>query len=266
MAEGLPASRLRIVDGTSISRAGDDGTTWRIHASFDPATACFTDLQLTGAEGSEGFSRFSFARGDLAIGDRFYAKPPGLQHVLKSGADFLVRVGWNSMRMVTADGMRLDLASIYARMAPGETSEVPVFVTGRNKGQGRKPRRLFPARLIIFRQHEEASARAVRAAKRQHSKKRSGMSLQAMTLASARFLMVLTSLPAGEATASAVLAAYRLRWQVELAFKRLKSGLGIDRLLARDPTMARSWLLSHLILALLIEDGASEVLDSPPCA
>ena len=138
------------------------------------------------------------------------------------------------------------------------------FVTGRNKGQGRTPRRLFPARLIIFRQHEEASARAVRVAERQHSKKRSGMALQPMTLASARFLMVLTSLPADKATAAEALAAYRLRWQVELAFKRLKSGLGIDRLMARDPAMARSWLLSYLILALLIEDGASEVLDSPP--
>lgn len=265
-AEGLPGSRQCVLDGTSISRAGDDGTTWRIHASFDPATACFTDLQVTGADVGEGFGRFSFKQGDLAIGDRFYAKTPGLQHVLRSGADFLVRLGWNSMRMVTAGGARLDLASIYARMAPGETSEVPVFVTGRNKGQGRKPRRLFPARLIIFRQHEEASARAVRAVKRQHSKKRSGMILQPMTLISAKFLMVVTSLPAGTVTASAVLAAYRLRWQVEVAFKRLKSGLGIDRLLARDPAMARSWLLAHLILALMIEDGASEVLDSPPCA
>lgn len=43
-----------------------------------------------------------------------------------------------------------------------------------------------------------------------------------------------------------------------------RAGWGIDRLLARNPAMARSWLLSLLILALLIEDGASEVLDSPP--
>ena len=78
--------------------------------------------------------------------------------------------------------------------------------------------------------------------------------------------MVLTSLPTDKAAAAEVLAAYRLRWQVELAFKRLKSGLGIDRLVARDPAMARSWLLSHLILALLIEDGASEVLASPSYA
>ena len=219
----LPASRLRIIDGTSISRAGDDGTTWRVHASFDPATTCFTDLHVTGAEGGEGFARFMFKPGDLAVGDRFYAKPPGLQHVLRSGADFLVRVGWNSVRMVTADGARLDLASIYARMAPGETSEVSVFVTSGSKGKGRKPRRLFPARLIVFRQHEEASTRAVLAAKRQHSRKRSGMALQPMTLTSAKFLMVLTSLPASSVAASAVLAAYRLRWQVEMVWLQMTS-------------------------------------------
>jgi len=169
------------------------------------------------------------------------------------------------MRMVTVDGAKLDLASIYARMAPGETSEVSVFVTGGSKGKGRKPRQLFPARLVVFRQHEAASARAIRTAKRQHSKRRSGMALQPMTLTSAKYLMVLTSLPTDAVAASAVLAAYRLRWQVELAFKRLKSGLGIDRLLARDPTMARSWLLALLFFALFIADGPPDALDSPPC-
>ncbi len=49
-----------------------------------------------------------------------------------------------------------------------------------------------------------------------------------------------------------------------LAFKRLKTSLGLHRLVARDPVMARSWLLSHLILALIIEDATGEVLDSPP--
>lgn len=87
---------------------------------------------------------------------------------------------------------------------------------------------------------------------------------QPLTLASTGYLMVLTSLPAEAATAAEVLATYRLRWQVELAFKRLKSGLGIDRLLARDTRLARSWLLAHPILALLIEDAAGEVLDAPP--
>ncbi len=115
-----------------------------------------------------------------------------------------------------------------------------------------------------MRQHEAAATRAVRAARRKHGKKPPHRALLPMTLASAGFLMVLTSLPPEEATPERVMAIYRLRWQIELAFKRLKSGLGIHRLVARDPVMARSWLLAHLILALLIEDATGEVLDFLP--
>lgn len=261
----VSTERLRIVDGSSISHAGADGTNWRLHAAYDPATACFTDLELTGADGGEGFARFSFAQGDLVVGDRGYAKPRGLQHVLAADANFLVRVGWNSMRMITPDGARLDLAAIYNGLGPCETTELSVVVTRHSKGQGRRPRRLFPARLVVMRQHVAAGERATRAAKRQHSKTRSNVALKPMTLTSANYLMVLTSLLPEAATAARVMAVYRLRWQIELAFKRLKSGLGLHRLVARDPVMARSWLLSHLILALIIEDVTGEVLDSPPC-
>ena len=54
--------------------------------------------------------------------------------------------------------------------------------------------------------------------------------------------MLLTSVPVDAMTAEEVLQTYRLRWQVELAFKRLKSGMGIHKLPARDERLARSWL------------------------
>jgi site-specific DNA recombinase len=62
---------------------------------------------------------------------------------------------------------------------------------------------------------------------------------------------------------------------IELAFKRLKSLPGFDRLPAKSEALARSWLLAHLILALLIDDaaqgprhrlGREALLDSPPSA
>jgi hypothetical protein len=103
--------------------------------------------------------RFSFSQGDLVIGDRGYAKPPGLQHVLAASADFLERVGCNSMRMITPGGARLDLAAIYNGLGPGSPTELSVVVTRHSKGQGRLPRQLFPARLVIMRQQEAAAER-----------------------------------------------------------------------------------------------------------
>ena len=62
------------------------------------------------------------------------------------------------------------------------------------------------------------------------------------------------------------MALYRLRWQVEIAFKRLKSLLRIGDLPAKGPELARSWIAAHLIAALLLDTMTQDFLDSPPVA
>lgn len=64
--------------------------------------------------------------------------------------------------------------------------------------------------------------------------------------------------------ATGFLAAYRLRWQIELAFKRLQSLLHIDRLPTRTERGPQSWLHAHLILALLCDDLSQDFLESSP--
>ena len=78
--------------------------------------------------------------------------------------------------------------------------------------------------------------------------------------------MLVTSLDPATYPADEVAALYRLRWQVELAFKRLKSLQGFSKLPARDVDLARTWLFAKLLMALLIEDLDRELPDSPPCA
>ena len=46
---------------------------------------------------------------------------------------------------------------------------------------------------------------------------------------------------------------YRYRWQVELAFKRLKSLLHLGHLKKTDPVGAKAWLQGKLFVATLIE-------------
>ena len=88
--------------------------------------------------------------------------------------------------------------------------------------------------------------------------------LDPRTLTAAEFLIIGTSLPVAGYPAEEVLAAYRLRWQIELAFKRLKSLLHIDKLPAHTDLGARSWLYPHLILALLCDDLSQAFLESFP--
>ena len=50
-----------------------------------------------------------------------------------------------------------------------------------------------------------------------------------------------------------VLDLYRLRWQIELVFKRMKSILGLGHLPKKDPLSAQAWLEGKLFTGLLIE-------------
>ncbi len=61
-----------------------------------------------------------------------------------------------------------------------------------------------------------------------------------------------------------VLDIYRFRWQIELAFKRMKSLPFLGDLPARDPPLARCFLYSKLLAALLLEDFTSEILSFSP--
>jgi hypothetical protein len=256
--------RLRIVDGSSISRPGSTGTDWRLHATYEPALARFTHLEISDVHGGEGFYRVPLRQGDIVVGDRCYARAPSLEKVTLAGADFIVRTGWNSVRLTTLDGQLVDWNAIYAPMQPGEVCEMDVFAqySGRKgKGRGKPP---LQARLIVKRKDAKATEKSQKAARR-GNQRRCSKKLQPMTITAAGFVMLLTSVQGDAMTAEEVLQTYRLRWQVELAFKRLKSGMGIHKLPARDERLARSWLMAHLIMALIIDEAVHDVLDSPPC-
>ena len=75
--------------------------------------------------------------------------------------------------------------------------------------------------------------------------------LQAKTVEAAGYVVVVTTLDGLEA--QGVLALYRHRWQVELAFKRMKSLLGLSHLRKKNPEGAKAWLQGKLLVACLIE-------------
>ena len=57
-----------------------------------------------------------------------------------------------------------------------------------------------------------------------------------------------------------------LVWDIEIGIKRLKTLGGLDALPSADPVLARTWLLAHLIAAVLTDDLANEIVGFPPSA
>jgi hypothetical protein len=255
-----PGRVLRLADSTSIRERGGTTTAWRVHGVFDLGGGGFSHLELTDKHGAEALERGAPLAGEIRLGDRNYARGPALRRFLAAGGgtvDYIARVGWNALRLSTPDGQLFDLIG-HLKSLPVDTipHEVAVSVAA---GAGHPA---LPARLIILRKTPEATE-AARAALRRSAVKR-GRQLDPRSLVAAEFMLLITSLPAQGYEAADILAVYRLRWQIELAFKRLKSLSHIDKLPTHTEAGSRSWLSAHLILALLCDDLSQEFLDSSP--
>ena len=257
-AQPMASGRIiRLVDGTTISERGSDRADWRLHYSYDPRSGRTVDCELTTARTGEHLRRARVKAGELWLGDRNYAKGDGLHHVVRAGADFLVRISWNSLSLRTASGQPFDLAERLEQLDEAEHAEWQALaVTPGGK--------TIPLRVVVRRKPPEAITREIKRitdkAARRGRTRRSGKP-DPRSLLAAQFTTLATSL---DEPADQLFELYALRWQIEIAFKRLKSLLMIDRLEAKDPELVRTWLLAHIIAALLIEDHADEVLDSPP--
>lgn len=255
-----PGRTLRLADGTCVSKPGSQGTDWRVHGVFDLGSGGFSHLELTDKHGAEALERGAPIAGEIRIGDRNYARVPVLKRFLaeaRGKADFIVRLGWNALQLSTPRGKSFDLIGYLQRLPTGMRPHEVTLCAAAGRSEA-----ALPLRLIVQRKTPEA-AEATRLALRRAAIKK-GKKLDPRSLIAAEFMILVTSLPRKGYTAKDILAVYRLRWQIELAFKRLKSLLHIDRLPTRIERTSRSWLYAHLILALLCDDISQDFLESSP--
>jgi hypothetical protein len=248
--------RLRVIDASCICHPGADRASWRLHLTYD-LSGGVDGFELTDDSGAERLTRFEWQPGDIGVGDRGYARPGDLAPVLDSGADLVVRTGWNSLRLLTPQGKPFDLFAALAKVKSNAASRT-VLVDTRDPARPSLKLRLIIGRLPP--EKAEIARKKVIARALKAGKKVDPRSLQA-----AEFVLLLTSLPE-EHTPEAILELYRLRWQIELLFKRFKSLLGLGELPAKEPNLARSWIFAKLILALLAEKTARSLAESSPCA
>jgi hypothetical protein len=251
---------LRVSDSTSLSKPASKGTDWRIHGVYDLACGGFSHLELTDCHGGEALDRGRPVAGEIRIADRGYANAPAWQRFCEARegqADDIVRMRWNTVRLVDEANQPVDLCKRLQALPPEtETHELAVRV---QSGKRQAP---VPIRLVVRRHTPEAIVAAHKRLRQQASRKQT--SLDDRSLIAAGFLVLATSLPGADFPAAEVLAVYRLRWQIELAFKRLKSLLHIDKIRTKTEAGTRCWLYAHLIVALLGDDLSQDFLESFP--
>ena len=250
--------RLRLVDATTISRPGSTGTDWRVHLGLNLGTSRIDHIEVTDAGGGETLKRFSFRDGDIVIGDRGYARRAGLASVARNGADFIVRLPWAIVPLQRRDRGSFDLFEFLRGLPEAEPGEIDVQL----RPDARNTIPAVPVRLVAIRKTEAAAAETRKRILRAASKKCKVPDPR--TLEAAAYVILVTSLESESLSASQVLALYRFRWQIEITFKRMKGLLDLDELPAKNPSLARTFIYSKLLGALLLDDFTHAFLSFSP--
>jgi hypothetical protein len=234
--------RVRVIDGTNVQEPGSKGTSWRIHYSIQLSSLTCDEFKVTDPKTGESFKHFSVKPGDLLLGDRNFAKKPGIAHVCARGGHVLVRINLTGTVFLSQDNQRFDIVRHLRSLREGELGDWDVWVQDGDV--------LIPGRICAVKKSEAAAEKAKRKILREAKKKK--RTVRPETLESAGYVFLFTTL--GRVfSANQVLEIYRVRWQVELAFKRLKSLLRLGDLRKFDTDSVMAWIHAKLLVAVLIE-------------
>jgi len=246
--KGRRNRRVRAVDATCVCRPGASGTDWRIHLGFNLTALGIDSVELTDASGGETLARLAVEPGDLLVADRGYSHRKGIATAVQAGADLIVRLNWHNVPLLDEHGKPFSILSALRTLSPAEIGEFAVQTAP-------APKEGLPAvrgRLIALAKSPQQAEAARRELRKQAKKK--GKTPSAQTLEAAGYVFVFTTVTAEELSGADVLELYRFRWQIELAFKRMKGLLILDELAAKDDQLCRSVLLTKLLGALLAEE------------
>lgn len=244
----LPAlespARLRLVDATCVSKPGSTGTDFRLHFTVCLPERKFIDANLTNEKGAESFERFDVKPGDIFVGDRCYGNKKNVLYVRLHEGHPLVRITATSLPLFRDHTTQINLLEEARKLKPGEDVDLDVNVL-------RDEDEPVEGRLCIHALSNEEAEKSQQRMRKKKGKKQKRP--KARAIESAKYVFVFTTLPRKLASVDEVFAIYRLRWQIELAFKSLKSVLKLGKLPNKREETCRAWINAKVICALLVD-------------
>ena len=159
-----------------------------------------------------------------------------------------MKFGYVSLRLSGAQPFSIE--PFLRRIREGRVVDRSVRIRVQADAGGRK--RFIDGRVIATRLPANKADEA-----RKRLRAEMGAAVTAEALEMAAYVALFTSVPAARLPAEQCLATYRLRWQIELAFKRWKSLCHFDRLPNERSDTILSWLYGKLLLGLILDRIAS---------
>lgn len=244
--------RVMAIDASNIVSKGAVRKTWRLHYAVNLFSMNSEMFAVTQEETGESLKNFALQAKDLVLADRIYATIKGIEHCLKANADFIMRLKSKAFRLYDSDGNIINLVDLLKNTNTTGQDFIVYYQTSNQE--------FMPLRLCAVQKTDEEKAIAQKKIRQKESKKQ--IKLSEETKLTYNYFFVVTSLD-DTFSVEQIFALYRLRWQVEMVFKRFKSILDMGSMPTKTAVSGEAWLNCKMLIAMLIEKLLSKV-DFPP--
>jgi hypothetical protein len=241
----LKKKNVNIVDGTEDVKCGVRRQCYMLHYSLDLFTLEAREFIVTDRRTGEKLANFKgFGKDDIVMGDRAYGTLPGIAYLQELGAGYLLRIKSLGFRIYDGKGQGIDLLERLSSLKEGEIADMRVkcFINNRYEA----------VRICALRKDQESERKGLKRLTKENQRKKGGKAVSGLQQENNKYIIVATSL-GKEATAEQVLELYRMRWQIEMAFKRMKSLFQYNDLPATNGESVKAWFYGKLLLAALCE-------------
>ena len=238
--------RFIVIDGSSVQGPGALETWYRLHIAIDLVNLRLVHVEVTDKYEGEHLDHYPLQAGDVVLIDRGYNQPKTLIAQISRGVNVVLRYNPHGMNLYDQAGEKIDWSESLKR-----SQETMLCRAVRLNHEGAS----IEGYVHACRLPPEQAAQARR--RTQARAKKKGRTAQKKTLLMAEWVLIFTTLAPTVLSGESVAKLYRVRWQVELVIKRLKSLLDIDQLRAREHSeLAELYLHGKLLYAWVVEKRA----------
>jgi len=241
------------VDASDVTEKGRSGRTYRLHFALDVFRMISLEHKITTSKTGESLCNFKLQPGYLVVADRGYTNIKGIEHCCQSGAEYIMRMRKNSFTVRNDQGEKIDLLEVFRKLELDQCADLVAFATNLDGDK-------IPIRICAKRKSEKAILQTQKKTRRKEIRRQFTVSDETKNFN--EYIVLVTNID-GTVPAEEILSLYRLRWQVEIYFKRLKSILDFGELPKRRPDSVVAWLNGKLMIALLIEKLIAKASFSP---
>ena len=234
-----------LVDGSEDVKCGVRRQCYMLHYSLDLFTLASREIHITDMKTGEKLTNFKkLKKNDIVIGDRMYGTLQGIAHTIRQHADYVLRIRSGCFSIYNGKNQEIDLFQRLSTLKEGKTADISAqcIIDGYYE----------PIRICAMRKDKDSERKGLKRLKKENQRKRGGIPVSKMQQESNKFIVVVTSL-GKNITATQIMELYRIRWQIEIAFKRLKSLFQYNDLPSKRSDSVKAWFYGKLLFAALCE-------------